>query len=143
MSKRLFDNTKLAFELKSNNSLRKSLFLFNIIKYPLIVKLSSFLMHLFLKLKLPVTPIIKSLLFDQFCVGLNEKESMITVKKLSKFNLKSILHYHVEGYESEKSFDDCLTNTIKTVKGTLFVFEADFIVLIVFVRQSSKLFSDS
>ena len=116
MSKRLFDNTKLAFELKSNNSLRKSLFLFNIIKYPLIVKLSSFLMRLFLKLKLPVTPIIKSLLFDQFCVGLNEKESMMTVKKLSKFNLKSILHYHVEGYESEKSFDDCLANTIKTIK---------------------------
>ena len=116
MSKRLFDNTKLAFELKSNNSLRKSLFLFNIIKYPLIVKLSSFLMRLFLKLKLPVTPIIKSLLFDQFCVGLNEKESIITVKKLSKFNLKSILHYHVEGYESEKSFDDCLANTIKTIK---------------------------
>ena len=78
----MFDNTKLAFELKSNNSLRKSLFLFNIIKYPLIVKLSSFLMHLFLKLKLPVTPIIKSLLFDQFCVGLNEKESMMTVKKI-------------------------------------------------------------
>jgi len=116
VSKRLFDNTKLAFELKSNNSLRKSLFLFNIIKYPLIVKLSSFLMRLFLKLKLPVTPIIKSLLFDQFCVGLNEKESMMTVKKLSKFNLKSILHYHVEGYESEKSFDDCLANTIKTIK---------------------------
>ena len=116
MSKRLFDNTKLAFELKSNNSLRKSLFLFNIIKYPLIVKLSSFLMRLFLKLKLPVTPIIKSLLFDQFCVGLNEKESMMTVKKLFKFNLKSILHYHVEGYESEKSFDDCLANTIKTIK---------------------------
>tara|TARA_B100000575_G_C23066312_1_gene613961 strand:+ start:74 stop:1249 length:1176 start_codon:yes stop_codon:yes gene_type:complete len=116
VSKRLFDNTKLAFELKSNNSLRKSLFLFNIIKYPIIVKLSSFLMRLFLKLKLPVTPIIKSLLFDQFCVGLNEKESIITVKKLSKFNLKSILHYHVEGYESEKSFDDCLANTIKTIK---------------------------
>ena len=116
MSKKLFENTKLAFELKSNNSLRKSLFLFNIIKYPLIVKLSSFLMRLFLKLKLPVTPIIKSLLFDQFCVGLNEKESMMTVKKLSKFNLKSILHYHVEGYESEKSFDDCLANTIKTIK---------------------------
>ena len=93
MSKKLFENTKLAFELKSNSSLRKSLFLFNIIKYPLIVKLGSFLTRLFLKLKLPVTPIIKNLLFDQFCVGLNEKESMVTVKKLSKFNLKSILHY--------------------------------------------------
>ena len=116
MSKKLFDNTKLAFELKSNNSLRKSLFLFNIIKYPLIVKLSSYLMRFFLKLKLPITPIIKNLLFDQFCVGLNEKESMITVNKLSKFNLKSILHYHVEGYESEKSFDECLENTIKTIK---------------------------
>ena len=91
-------------ELKNNNALRKSLFLFNIIKYPLIVRLSSFLMHLFLKFKLPITPIIKSLLFDQFCVGINEKESMMTVKKLSKFHLKSILHYHVEGYESEKSF---------------------------------------
>ena len=65
---------------------------------------------------MPVTPIIKNLLFDQFCVGLNEKESMMTVKKLSKFNLKSILHYHVEGYESEKSFDECLENTIKTIK---------------------------
>ena len=116
MSKKIFENTKLAFELKSNSSLRKSLFLFNIIKYPLIVKLGSFLTRLFLKLKLPVTPIIKNLLFDQFCVGLNEKESMVTVKRLSKFNLKSILHYHVEGYESEKSFDKCLANTSKTIK---------------------------
>ena len=115
MSKKLFDNTKLAFQLKSNNSLRKSLFLFTIIKYPLIVKLSSFLMRLFLKFKLPVTSIIKNFLFYQFCVGLNEKESMVTVKKLSKFNLKSILHYHVEGYESENSFDVCLENTIKTI----------------------------
>ena len=118
MSKKIFENTKLAFELKSNSSLRKSLFLFNIIKYPLIVKLGSFLTRLFLKLKLPVTPIIKNLLFDQFCVGLNEKESMVTVKKLSKFNLKSILHYHVEGYESEKSFDECLENTINTIKSS-------------------------
>lgn len=118
MSKKLFENTKLAFELKSNSSLRKSLFLFSIIKYPLIVKLGSFLTRFFLKLKLPVTPIIKNLLFDQFCVGLNEKESMVTVKKLSKFNLKSILHYHVEGYESEKSFDECLENTINTIKSS-------------------------
>tara|TARA_B100000575_G_scaffold31955_1_gene21523 strand:- start:9495 stop:10670 length:1176 start_codon:yes stop_codon:yes gene_type:complete len=115
VSKKLFDNTELAFELKSNYSLRKSLFLFNIIKYPMIVKLGSFLMRLFLKLKLPITPIVKNLLFDQFCVGLNEKESMITVGKLSKFNLKSILHYHVEGYESEKSFDECHENTLKTI----------------------------
>ncbi len=116
MSNNLFDNTKLAFELKSNNSLRKSLFLFNIIKYPLIVKLGSVLIKFFLKLKFPITPIIKNLLFDQFCVGLNEKESLMTVKKLSKYNLRSILHYHVEGYESEKSFDKCLANTIKTIK---------------------------
>ena len=116
MSKKLFENTKLAFELKTNNSLRKSLFLFNMIKYPLIVKLGSNLLRLFLKLRLPVIPIIKNLLFDQFCVGLNEKDSMKTVKNLSKFNLKSILHYHVEGYESEESFDECLDNTIKTIK---------------------------
>ena len=116
MSRKLFENTKLAFELKSNNSLRKSLFLFSIIRYPLIVKLGSNMLRLFLKLRLPVVSIIKNLLFDQFCVGLNEKESMITVKKLSKFNLKSILHYHVEGYESEESFDQCLLNTVKTIK---------------------------
>ena len=115
MSEKLFNNTKLAFELKSNYSLRKSLFLFNIIKYPLIVRLGSIFLRLFLKLKLPITPIIKNLLFDQFCVGLNEKESMITVEKLSKFNLKSILHYHVEGYEAEKSFDECYENTVKTI----------------------------
>lgn len=115
MSNNLFDNTKLAFELKSNNALRKSLFLFNIIKYPLIVKLGSVFIRFFLKLKFPITPLVKNLLFDQFCVGLNEKESLMTVKKLSKFNLRSILHYHVEGYESEKSFDKCLENTIKTI----------------------------
>ncbi len=116
MSNNLFDNTKLAFQLKSNNALRKSLFLFNIIKYPLIVKLGSVLIRFFLKLRFPITSIIKNLLFDQFCVGLNEKESLMTVKKLSKFNLRSILHYHVEGYESEKSFDKCLLNTINTIK---------------------------
>ncbi len=116
MSRKLFENTKLAFELKSNNSLRKSLFLFKMIKYPLIVKLGSNLLRILLKLRLPVISIIKNFLFDQFCVGLNENESMITVKKLSKFNLKSILHYHVEGYESEESFDECLQNITKTIK---------------------------
>ena len=63
MPKKLFDNTKLAFELKSNNSLRKSLFLFNIIKYPLIVKFGSILMRLFLKLRLPLISIIKKFTF--------------------------------------------------------------------------------
>ena len=42
--------------------LKEAIFL--LIKYPLIVKLGSNLLRLFLKLRLPVVPIIKNLLFE-------------------------------------------------------------------------------
>lgn len=56
-------------------------------------------------LHLPVKFLIKSTIFHQFCGGETMEESNETSELLSKYNVKTILDYSVEGKESEKEFD--------------------------------------
>ena len=56
-------------------------------------------------LHLPVKFLIKNTIFHQFCGGETMEESNETSKLLSKYNVKTILDYSVEGKESEKEFD--------------------------------------
>jgi proline dehydrogenase len=64
-----FNNTNIAFKVKSNNDLKRAYWLFRIIGSPLIVKLGKFFMIIALKLRLPVSFIVKRTIFKQFCGG--------------------------------------------------------------------------
>ena len=110
-----FNNTETAFSLKNNIELRRAYFLFKLITYPILVTLGKFLIMISVKLKLPVDRIIRLTVFDQFCAGIDEKDSLKIVNLLSTKNVKSYLHYSVEGAISEKDYDNCLNTTLKTL----------------------------
>ena len=101
----LLDNTKNAFILKSNFELNKAYFLFKIISNRTLTGIGKNLLNISLKLKLPVLFLVRSTVFKQFCSGETLDESFETVKTLNEKNVKSYLHYSVEGVENEDSYD--------------------------------------
>ena len=112
----LLDNTKNGFTLKSDFELRKAYFLFKIISNKILSKIGKTALEVSLKLRLPILFIIKGTVFQQFCSGETLDESFNTVKKLNNKNVKSYLHYSVEGIENEDSFDLSLDEILFSIK---------------------------
>ncbi len=103
--KKIFNNTKSAFKLKSDNELDRAIFLFGMMGRPTLVKAGTTLTKLSLKFHLPVEGLIKKTIFEQFCGGVTEEDCKPTIKNMYGENLHSILDYSVEGKETEEEFD--------------------------------------
>ena len=112
----LLDNTKNGFILKSNFELKKAYFLFKIISSRTLTNFGKKLLELSLKLRLPVLFIVRATVFRQFCSGENLEESFKTVVKLNTKNVKSYLHYSVEGLEDEETYDLSLNEVIRSIE---------------------------
>ncbi len=116
MKGNFFENTQVAFRLKSDFELRRAYWLFRIIQSRTLVFLGKFAVSLALKLRLPVEGIIKATVFSQFCSGTSAEASQKVVNRLGALNIASVLAYSVEGTASEKGFDDALSETLRTLK---------------------------
>ncbi len=112
----LLDNTKNGFTLKSDFELRKAYFLFKIISNKTLTNLGKTALEVALKLRLPILFIVKGTVFEQFCSGETLDESFDTVNKLNKKNVKSYLHYSVEGLENEDSYDLSLKQVLSSIE---------------------------
>ena len=112
----LLDNTKNGFTLKSNFELKKAYFLFKIISNKTLTNIGKTALEISLKLRLPILFIVKSTVFEQFCSGETLEESFNTVKRLQNKNVKSYLHYSVEGLENEDSYDLSLNEVLDSIK---------------------------
>jgi len=110
-----FNNTEVAFIGKTNLDLKRSYWLFRIIGWNWLIKLSPFLLKLFMPLRFPI-PIIKATIFKQFCGGENIEDCNSTIQELGKYNVKTILDYSVEGIEEESTFDSNVEEIITSVK---------------------------
>ncbi len=113
---KIFENTKVAFALKSKNELNRAYFLFKMIANPKLVKIGTSLTNIALKLHLPVKSIIRATVFDHFCGGENENDCLKVVDKMFTKNVASVLDYSVEGKEDEAQFDAALQMTLKTIE---------------------------
>ena len=111
-----FENTKIAFKLKSNLDLNRAYLLFKVISSPIIVKIGKGLMLFALKLRLPVGFIVKRTIFKQFCGGETIAECSPTIKALGSQGIGTILDYSVEGKNQEDDFDETTDIIIDTIK---------------------------
>lgn len=111
----IFNNTEVAFSLKSDKELKRAKFLFEMIASPSLVKIGTKLTMLSLKLHLPVKGIIRNTVFDHFCGGETEQECLKVVNKMYAKGVSSVLDYSVEGKETESHFDDALKVTLRTI----------------------------
>ncbi len=113
---KLFDNTKIAFAIKSDSELDRAFYLFEMIKREPLVKIGTAVTKFALKTHLPVEGIIRATVFDHFCGGVTEKDCMPTIEKMYTKNVHSVLDYSAEGKEIEKQFDLAMEKTLNTIK---------------------------
>lgn len=110
-----FENTAIAFEYKSTASLRQAQFLFSSMGNPLLTQLGIAATQTALKLRLPVTGIIKRTIYRQFCGGETMHEAAQTATTLARYGVEIILDYGVEGKESEQEFDRAVPEFIQAI----------------------------
>jgi len=114
--KKIFNNTKSAFKLKSNSDLDRAIFLFSMMNYSALVQAGGALTKMALKLHLPVETLIKKTIFEQFCGGVTEEDCKPVTKEMYGENLHSILDYSVEGKESEEEFDSAMRKKLSLIE---------------------------
>ncbi|WP_445747315.1 proline dehydrogenase family protein [Polaribacter sp.] len=111
---KLFDNTEVAFSLKSDSQLERAYFLFKMIQNEPMVRIGSAVTNFALKAHLPIEGLIRSTVFDHFCGGVTEEDCLPVIEKMySEGNVYSVLDYSVEGKDEEASFDDALQKILK------------------------------
>jgi proline dehydrogenase len=113
---KIFDNTQVAFSLKSDTELERAYFLFKLIASQPLVKIGTAVTNFALKAHLPVEGLIRSTVFDHFCGGVNEVDCLKVVDNMFTKGVSSVLDYSVEGKEEEEQFDAALEMTLKTIE---------------------------
>ena len=113
---KLFDNTEIAFALKTNAEIDRAFYLFEMIKREPLVKIGTAVTKFALKTHLPVEGIIRATVFDHFCGGVNELDCIPTIDKMYTKNVHSVLDYSAEGKEVEEQFDLAMEKTLNTIK---------------------------
>lgn len=111
--KPLFDNTQIAFKLKSDAQLERAYFLFKMIANEPLVKIGTAVTKFALNVSLPVEGLIRSTVFDHFCGGISESDCMPVVENLKAAGVYSVLDYSVEGKEEEAQFDKTVEKVIE------------------------------
>jgi proline dehydrogenase len=110
-----FDNTEIAFRYKTNSDLRRARILFSTLANPGLVNAGKSLTYFALKLHLPTSWVIKPTLYKHFVGGESLEECEKTVQLLSKYKLKSILDYSVEGGQDHETMQRTLEETLRSV----------------------------
>ena len=126
---KIFNNTKVAFALKSDTELDRAYFLFKMISHQPLVRIGTAVTNFAIKAHLPVEGLIRATVFDHFCGGINEDDCLSVVEKMNTKGVSSVLDYSVEGKEEEEQFDAALRMTLKTIE---FAAEKDAIPFAVF-----------
>ena len=126
---KIFNNTEVAFALKSDTQLERAYFLFKLIESQPLVRIGTAVTNFALKAHLPVEGLIRSTVFDHFCGGVTENDCLRVVDNMYTKGVSSVLDYSVEGKEEENQFDAALEMTLKTI---VFAKERDAIPFAVF-----------
>jgi proline dehydrogenase len=113
---KLFDNTEIAFSLKSSSQLERAYFLFSMIQNQPMVRIGSAVTNFALKAHLPIEGLIRSTVFDHFCGGVNEDDCLPIIDNMYiNGKVHSVLDYSVEGKDEEISFDGALKKILKII----------------------------
>lgn len=113
--KKFFENTEVAFALKSDSELERAYFLFKMIANEPLVRIGTAVTNFCIKAHLPVDGLIRATVFDHFCGGVNEEDCLGKVEKMFEKGVTCVLDYSVEGKEDEKHFDDATEKIIKLI----------------------------
>lgn len=111
----IFNNTEIAFALKSDTELDRAYFLFKMIASQPLVRIGTAVTNFALKAHLPVEGLIRATVFDHFCGGTTEDDCLPVVDKMYTKRVASVLDYSVEAKEDEADFDKALNKILEII----------------------------
>lgn len=111
----IFQNTEVAFAVKTDAEIERAYYLFKIIQSESLVKIGSAVTQFALKAHLPVEGLIRTTVFNHFCGGVTEEDCLPVVEKMFAKNVYSILDYSAEGKEEEAAFDKAVEITLRVM----------------------------
>ncbi len=112
---KIFENTEVAFSLKSDTELERAYFLFKMIQSEPLVRIGTAITNFALKAHMPVEHLIRASVFDHFCGGVNEEDCLPVIHKMYAKNVHAVLDYSVEGKEEEEQFELALEKTLLSI----------------------------
>lgn len=110
-----FNNTKISFQAKNLGELLLAFLLFKFIDYNFIAHNIPKIILWALKYNLPIQTLLELTVFKHFCGGKNLEECTVTLQKLAKFKIKSILDYAVEHLTTDDEFDEACLKIMQTI----------------------------
>ena len=114
-TERIFDNTEIAFALKSDSELERAYFLFKMISIEPLVRIGTAATNFAIKAHLPIEGLIRATVFDHFCGGVNEADCLPVIDKMYEKGVSSVLDYSVEGKENDAEFDAAMQTTLNII----------------------------
>ena len=93
----LFDDTRIAFQSKTNLELRRAQLLFRLVAQQSLVRFGKWITQIFLKLRLPVSVLYRWSVYEQFCGGETVDVSQKVVDTLAKQGVSSIYTIQLKG----------------------------------------------
>ncbi|MFN8322521.1 MAG: proline dehydrogenase family protein [Chitinophagales bacterium] len=112
----IFENTQTAYQTKSDADLHKAKALFQLMSNNSLVTLGSSLATFALSLRLPVSPLFRHTVYNNFCGGETFAECKKTIQKLEKSGVGVLLNYGVELKETEEDFDKTIAKNIEALE---------------------------
>ena len=110
------NDTKIAFQHKSDRELLQVKFLFNMMKNPSLVGIGSKLMLASVRIGLPgVSRLIEATIFKHFCGGTTLLKSQKSIDELYQQACSTILDYGAEAKDSEEEFNTTLQQMMNAI----------------------------
>lgn len=110
-----FNNTETAFVIKSDRDLKRALFMYKMISYPILVKIINPLVKFASAIRFPINWAVKPTVYAQFVGGETLQECTPVVEKLKTGGVYSILDFSVEGKEEDEDIQVALEETLRAV----------------------------
>jgi len=111
-----FDDTRIAFQYRSDRDLKRAQLLFSAMSSPTVTAAGMALTQWAIRWRLPVKGLIRNTIFRQFCGGETMEDAGHTADILGRYHVGIILDYGVEGKETEKEFDRAVPEFIRAIK---------------------------
>jgi len=112
-----FTDTEVAFRNKSDDELKDTKRLFQMMNSGSLVDVGTSLANIALKLRMPfVVPILKKTIFKQFCGGVNLMDCQGIINHLYSHDTQTILDYGAEAKTSEEDLDLAADELMSAVK---------------------------
>lgn len=115
MSEINFENTAIAFQVRSNGELRRAHLMFRLISRPGLVRFGNTVISSMSRIGIPVNWIVKPTVYRQFVGGETINECAGVIEKLASGGVKSILDYSVEGKENDEDIQKALEETLRAI----------------------------